>query len=735
MKYIQNLLPTQLAPARFTTNGFGKKLVVGASLALGFVGNASATELMRLITSEAGMHRVTHEQLLNQFGVDLTGLPHGNMGLSLNGRPVPLKTSGTGRRFGAGGYIEFYAEAADNLYTDKQSFTLSLLSREEVLANERLNFGSVINKFNNSQSAAQSYQHTVVVEENLFYDFSTPSATDPFHYGQVFGIGDAIGGSYNFSLDDVAGSAASIEIEMIGLLDFPIQGNDHHFEAVVNGITVGDQQFDGNSLSKLTVEANVSEGANTVGFNFRGIAGVPFDFLAMNRAVVRYERYATAVDGYLEGRFNSAQARISNMNTDNATVYRRNADGGIDEIRGGRTNAGGVSFSTNGVDADYIVVADGAYMQIDSVMAINDASAINSGSAEYLIIAHPSLMGPTLDELVALRSQKYSVKVVDVNDIYTEYGNSLANADSIQDYINFAVANLDTRFVVIVGSDTYDYKGFLTDSVSLVPTRYVSTQGGSLRVNQTASDAVYGDIDEDGVPDVPVGRLSARTPTELGFIMQKITDYEARQGYSGVILMAADEDDDGANISFAEDAQDMIDAIPGNLGSSVRGDFRAFPSVDGVEQARDKLNTAVNLGVSVVSYIGHSSQQTWSRTTPPMFTAAEAQELTNDGKPAIFTQWGCWNTYFVDPAGNSMADILLSRSNTGAVAVMGASTLTSANDERALGIELNRTLYTEGLTVGEAVIRAKQNLAQTLDSDAMQLGWQILGDPALIINN
>jgi len=139
--------------------------------------------------------------------------------------------------------------------------------------------------------------------------------------------------------------------------------------------------------------------------------------------------------------------------------------------------------------------------------------------------------------------------------------------------------------------------------------------------------------------------------------------------------------------------------------------------------------------VSVVSYIGHSSQQSWAYTTPPMLRASEVAQLTNIGKPTLVTQWGCWNTYFVDPNGNTMADSFLLSEGIGAATVLGASTLTSSNGERALGIELNKRMYDEGITIGEALIQAKQALAEYADYPAVQLGWQALGDVALKVNH
>jgi hypothetical protein len=366
---------------------------------------------------------------------------------------------------------------------------------------------------------------------------------------------------------------------------------------------------------------------------------------------------------------------------------------------------------------------------------IPDESDISSGSAEYLIISHAAFFGQELDQLVQLRQANYSVKVVDVAQIYSQFGSHVPSAAAIKNYINYAAANLGTRFVVLVGSDSYDYKNYVSASISYVPTLYVQTPGGLLTISQTPSDASYGDLDEDGVPDIPIGRLSVRTRGELANVVEKIRDYQARLDYAGDVLVAADKEDIGNGISFADDLLDMIEAIPQEWSDEISGNYLALPDEDGDQQAHDKIINAINSGVLVTAYIGHSSQQQWSRATPALFKASEVAELNNIDKPTLVTQWGCWNTYFVDPSGNSMADKFLVGGLNGAVTVLGASTLTTSSGERALGIELNKRMFNPGMTIGEAVIAAKQAVfINNPNASDILLGWQILGDPALEIN-
>ena len=713
-------------------------LVIGFTLCLSFISLpalAASTGMINLLTEESGMHRISYEEL-RDGGADLAGLKHGRFSLRSGSLSVPIltkgqdKKSGSKRYFGEGGYIQFYADAVDSLYSTKRAYTLHY-------GVERIEFSNERTSFKPKKGFVENYRQTDVFEENTYFDYLAVTETDPWHYGQTFVYkpGDNQGPTVNFNLEDLVGDTADINVEIYGLRDTLIEANDHHAVAKVNSIEVGDEQFDGFSTHVMQLsEVPVAETGNDFTLYGRSISTVPFDAIGLNKLVIAYLRATVAQADYLEGYFDGAQIKTSGFSDNTAQAYRRDSDGGITRLLRPKEYADGLGFNTNGISGNYIVVADNGY-KTPGFSQIHDDQNISAGGAEYLIISNAAFMGAELDELVLLRSQEYGVKVVDVEQIYGQFGSHVPSADAIRDYIKYAVDNLGTRFVVLVGSDTYDYKNHITESISFIPTTYVSTPGGGLQVSQTPSDAAYGDLDGDSVPDIPIGRFSVRTKQELGYVVEKLRDYQAREGYAGQILIAGDKEDAGNGISFADDVADMIAAIPSEWSSTITPEYRALPDVDGDQAAHDKITAAINAGVAVTAYIGHSSQQVWARTNPKLLRSSEIEFFNNIDKPTLVTQWGCWNTYFVDPDGNNMADLFLVGGLNGAATVLGASTLTTAAGERIFGVELNKLMFNQGLTIGEAVIAAKQAFAKRRPSGIdILLGWQIIGDPALKIN-
>ena len=716
------------------------KLLVGLIGAFS-IANASAADIVNLLTSETGMQRITYEQLRDQ-GADLAGIQHRSFSLTLNDdnkTPVEIhikgqdKSAGSKNKFGPGAYIEFYAEANDSIYTNQVAHTLMVGGDRK----KRKRMGQDKTKYDKTSPATTLYKHTEIVEENAVYDSLAPSFKDPWHFGfSVSQFGPFP--TYTFNLDNVANGAttADVQVEMYGLLDYAFEGNDHHYEALINGVVIGSEQFDGVAIAGIEASGvAINEGANTFRYNYLPLAVAAFDRVTVNKITLEYSRNTVAIDGVLTGWIDGDQVSVSNLGSQLAKVYRKNSDGSIVRITRTKRVGGNTSFGTGGVAADYMVVSELNGYKTPEVAALANEQDISSGQAEYLVIAHDSLMGASLDQLVQMRQQNYAVKVVDVRQIYSQYGEGVLSADAIQAYINHAVANMSTQFVVFIGSDTYDYNNYKSNAVSLIPTKYVTTPGGEVTVYHAPSDAAYGDVDFDGVPDVTVGRISARTTDELSDVVEKIAAYQARDGYAGRVLVAADRLDNGSGISFTDDAIALINAMPSDWRGSVRNDYRAFPDIDGSALAHDKIIAGINAGVSVVSYIGHSAPDRWS-SSPTLLHSSEISQFTNIDKPHVAIQWGCWNTYFVDPSGNNMADQFLLAGKMGAVAVLGASTLTTSIEERAYGLLLNGYLYDEGMTIGEAVLRAKQDLSQGPDSSsAIQYGYNIIGDPAIVINH
>ena len=274
--------------------------------------------------------------------------------------------------------------------------------------------------------------------------------------------------------------------------------------------------------------------------------------------------------------------------------------------------------------------------------------------------------------------------------------------------------------MLLVGGDTYDYFDYLgTHIVSHIPSPYLRTDP---LVHHAPADPWYVDMDGDNVPDLALGRLPVRTVAELSIVVEKTLTY-AGNTYGRSSLFAADS---APGVNFTAMSDDFASRIAS--GWSVE---RAHISELGVSGARQVLLDAINRGTALVNYTGHSDTTRW--TFQGLFGAADVAGLTNTGKPTVAVQLGCWNSYYVSPISQSVSQALLFGDDRGAAAVMGGTGLVTVWSDERLGQKLMPRLTTPGKSIGDALMEAKQALWDVTLKD-VNLGWTLLGDPALVVS-
>ncbi len=276
------------------------------------------------------------------------------------------------------------------------------------------------------------------------------------------------------------------------------------------------------------------------------------------------------------------------------------------------------------------------------------------------------------------------------------------------------------RSVLLVGGDTYDYQNALgLGSKSFVPTPYAQTD--PVIVQFAPADAPYSDLNDDGVPEVAVGRFPVRTSAELSLLIGKTL------GWTGMerAVLAADQSD--ANLNFTSLSNGLAAALPAGLAVE-----RTYIDTLGLSGARTALKAGMNGGSAFVGYLGHSSYDRWSFSG--LFTTADAMALTNAGRPLVVNQFGCWNNYFVEPTYNTLGHVLLVSGDRGAAATLGMATLSNIETEGLLGPILTRTLMVRGKSIGQALLEAKTEVERVAPGRPdVQFGMTLLGDPELVL--
>ncbi|MFZ5879255.1 MAG: C25 family cysteine peptidase [Chloroflexota bacterium] len=675
---------------------------------------------LNLKVRQTGLYRVTYE-MLRAAGLDLEGLPAANLLLTNRGRQVPLYVGGPDP-LGAGSFLEFHGEALDTLYTDANIYTLRVSSTP---------VGSLLVEDTNfNRHPVENdlyYTETLVVNNQREFANYAPGA-DAWYDTSMLTYTSAKSWEFHFQVDGLADPTQKTDLDLVvwGVTDWP-QSPDHHLLVNVNGLQVATDTFNGLSERTLHIQLPAGllrEGDNVLTLTLPGDTGVGWDMVNLDQFTITYPRLMQAREGRLAFTAAGQSFTVTNLPAGEVVVYRINAKGTMTRMDLVRTRAAGDGTFTatfNGAQrpTQYIVSTLGSMYTPEFEAPYVQADL--DQPAQYLVIAHPDFINGIQPLVQAREAQGLTVRVVNVNDLYHRYTYGIFDPQAIKQYIAYAAENLGTEYVLLVGGDTYDYRNYLgIGSVSFIPSLYVAT-GPTVRF--VPVDPLYADVDNDNLPDLAIGRFPARTAAELNLLVSKTLAY-AGKDYARTAVFASDLSENG--LSFKNINEDMAAQLPGWSVENLHLDDL------NVTSARERLVAAMNRGTALVTFTGHSGPQEW--TFSNLFDMGDAAALTNHGRPFVAVQWGCWNSYYVDPQHNYLVQSFLFSGDQGAAAVLGASTLSNSTSEMLLGKLLTPKLAVPGMTLGQALLQAKTELAQThpelLD---VLLGWSLMGDPALVV--
>lgn len=350
-------------------------------------------------------------------------------------------------------------------------------------------------------------------------------------------------------------------------------------------------------------------------------------------------------------------------------------------------------------------------------------TAIETEGAEYVAIVAPELAEAVEPLLAFHREAGLSVVSLAPQAIYDAYSAGMVDPLAFRDLLTDANEGWETkpRFVLLVGDSTYDPGGHQNElPPSYLPSPFVQTVFGG----ETVSDNVIADLDEDGYPDIALGRLPARTPEQLQAIVTKILSY-SQQPPEGEwrerILFTAD----GREALFKETSERLRGSLPEGIES------RTFYPEEAAADPMAEIVPALSEGSYVVNYIGHGSVQQWGRDK--LLTVEAVSELANGSRLPIFINMTCLTGLFSHPSQESLAETLLWAPNGGAIAALAPSSLTLPTTQSALNQALLAELFQpERPTLGEAVMRAKQAVPLTNSNEHdIVATFNLLGDPAL----
>ncbi|MDG2382797.1 MAG: C25 family cysteine peptidase [Pirellulaceae bacterium] len=385
-----------------------------------------------------------------------------------------------------------------------------------------------------------------------------------------------------------------------------------------------------------------------------------------------------------------------------------------------------------------------------------DPTASNSIAVDTVVVCDPALR-EALEPWVQYR-QRQGHEFAFVTD--------LRSADEVHASIRRFASSDRLRNVVLVGDVGSDRQagGVPTELVKAK----INVKWGS--ESEIASDNRFADLNEDNVPDLTIGRLSADTPDQLTRIVEKIIAYEQSQAYGpwrrrvnfvagvggfGAITDAVLESATRAFISRG---------IPNEFRTSMTYASWRSPYCPDPRTFRQAVLNRLNEGCLCWIYIGHGYRHglDWIRVPTGRAPILQANDVVHvqaqQGSPiAVFLS--CYAGAFDSPE-DCLAEKLLRRKQ-GPIAVLAGSRVTMPYGMAVMSNSLMHHLFQQRqATMGEIVLAAKRELAdpkpsgfnrRMLDTLAMAISpnsddlegerqehiqlFNLLGDPLLRVKH
>jgi hypothetical protein len=278
------------------------------------------------------------------------------------------------------------------------------------------------------------------------------------------------------------------------------------------------------------------------------------------------------------------------------------------------------------------------------------------------------------------------------------------------------------RYVVLLGDATYDFKDHhRTGQVNQVPPLMVKTS-----YLWTASDPLYAAVNGgDSLPDLAIGRLSARTVEEARVLVGKILAFEeSGKGLTGRAVLVADNGD------AAGDFEANSDAVAAMLGG--REIEKIYLRDMDRAAMRPAIVDALNRGSSLMSYVGHGAIAIWASEN--VFNIMDVRNLAPQPEQPFVMAMNCLNGYIQIPGLNSLGEEVVKAEGRGAIAALAPSGLSMDGQahmyQRAVMTELTIGKHRR---LGDAILAAQAAYADTGALPELLSIYHLLGDPGLTV--
>ena len=618
-----------------------------------------------------------------------------------------------------GDYIEFYGKGIDTPESDSATYFLI----EGATAGKRI--GTRVARPSHGTVVSKNFASTFFYKPRTNYVSTIMNGDAENYWGPVVTSTAATQVTFNLPGVDQNGSEAVVTISLMGF-----SFAEHMVNVTLNSTPLSPIQGayrTGYQRQYSVPAAALVSGTNTLTMQSVGSGDISF----FDAIKIEYKRQFTAVQDQLSFyTSNYRRTPITGFSSANVRVFDVTFDGEPFLLDGLTFTQGANGFGTE-IPAyrgrQMFALTDSAVKQPASITLNADRSLLKSEDnvGKFVVVTHSGWATEAAAWAAYRQGQGTPSKVIDVRDIYDEFNYGDISSVALRDFFTHAKANWSTKpeYILLLGDASYDgrnYEGF--GNFNFIPSHMVDTV-----YTTTGSDDYLTDSNGDGLAEIPIGRVPARSGAEVTNAFTKTKSFEASmptmQSRGG--LFTYDCYDANNNYDFLAISQRIRDQIPTNVPVDMIG--RCDPS--NPDSPMTRVINSINSGKYFANYAGHGTTGVWGNVAPFLLTNTQVPQLTNANNLTIFTMLTCLNGFFMMPNKDSLAELVL-RSTTGGAVVAWASTgETEPQPQEAMAKRFyNQLSFGSMDRMGDLVNDAK---AQVQGGSDVRLSWALLGDPML----
>ncbi len=353
--------------------------------------------------------------------------------------------------------------------------------------------------------------------------------------------------------------------------------------------------------------------------------------------------------------------------------------------------------------------------------------AVGTGGAEedpvggdYVIVAADNLAASAARYRDFREAGGFGVDLVMVSDIVGDAADAATASARIRDYVMTRYQARDTSrrlYLLLLGDAQTTWPG---DGTGVPAGSWLAPSSSK----PVISDNVYADFDDDDVPELAVGRITADSDAEADLVREKIaaheSTHESGQWNRRLSIFASTSGmGDMADSAIESIVYDITEAIPYAYDVTMTYARQSSPYVYVPEQFSDQVYQRINEGALLVAYVGHGASNgfarlDWNGQTFPILDTSQLDKLAVTHRSPILLFVACSTGAFVGK--ESISERILVGANA-PTAIM-SSTVDSDPYANAIFIyEVSQAFLSKRAPrVGDAFLQAKQAMLTGADS-------------------